>query len=66
MNESEALIRCSIQNWYPIFYRNTFKTRIVRISPAVSAWLVEDGIVLPDVDRAVRDFFLVPPLKMCL
>ena len=53
----EALLRCSIQNWYPIFHKYTFKTRILRIPGSVASWLVEDGIILPDVDRAVR----VPP-----
>ena len=49
----EALLRCSIQNWYHMFNKHTFKTRIVRIPGSVASWLVEDGIVLPDVERAV-------------
>jgi len=51
----EALVHCSIQNWYPKFSKNTFKTKIVEIPSDVASWLVEDGIVLPNVDSAVRD-----------
>ena len=43
---------CSIASWYPLFAEHTFRTEIIPVPAAIADWLVEDGIVLPDVDSA--------------
>lgn len=54
LNREADLVACAIQNWYPIFSKHTFKTRLIPFSEEVASWLVEDGVVLPNVDDVVR------------
>lgn len=52
---------CSMSAWYPHFSECTFRTEIIPVSQSIADWLVQDGIMLPDVDGAfptrVRDEF---------
>lgn len=51
----EDLKACCIHNWYPYFSKYSFKTRLIPIPQNVAEWLVDDGVILPDLDRAVRN-----------
>jgi hypothetical protein len=54
LNREAELVACAIQNWYPDFAKHTFKTHLIPFSEGVASWLVEDGVVLPNVDGVVR------------
>lgn len=50
----DDLVQCSIQNWYSAFQKHTFKTHIIELSDTIVTWLIADGIVLRNIEDAVR------------
>ena len=47
------LLAFQISSWYPAFARVTFKTVILPLPPAVTDWLVSDGLHLAPDSQAV-------------
>lgn len=54
-NYIQDLVACNIANWYHSFEKHTFRTVLLPLSPELSSWLVEDGIVLPENSTAVSE-----------
>ena len=44
---AEAILQCQFSNWYPMFERNTIKSRIIELSQDFIDYLKEDGVILP-------------------
>ena len=55
LDREADLVACAIQNWYPLFSKYTFKTHLIPFSEEVASWLLEVGVVLPNVDDVVRN-----------
>ena len=65
------LVQCSIHNWYSAFQKQTFKTRIIELSDTIVTWLIADGVVLQNIEDAVRlslSFYLLTlyQLMVCI
>ncbi len=45
---------CRFDSWYPAFQHTTFRSRIISLPEDFVAYLIEDGVYLPERSGAVR------------
>ena len=50
----EELLECRIISWYKQFEDHTFRSVILPLPDEFVAWLLEDGLFLPETSSAVR------------
>jgi hypothetical protein len=53
MPTTRELLECAISSWYPRFEGVTFKTTILPVPEGFEAWLLSDGIKVPEGSNAV-------------
>lgn len=50
----EELLQCRISSWYQQFEDHTFRSVILALPDEFVAWLLADGLFLPETSSAVR------------